>query len=317
MKFQINRELFVEGLNKVAKVVSSKDVMPVLTGILVEVKEDEIMLTGTNVTETISHCIPVDGESVVVIESGKTVFPRQVVDIVKKLKKQVSFHFDGQGHTTIQSGKSTFQLNCLDAEEYPQIPKVDMKNPTIVFEGIQFRDYVKRTAFAASENEARPILQGVLYDIIADEKLNLVCTDSHRLARIKHTVSNSVDARIVVPAKALDNAIKIFDLSREVHTFVNDSQLVFFRNGQKIYSTRLFEGNYPDTSRLIPGDYSSTMTINRKEFINALELIGGIANSAENTTRGIAKLHVNGVASLSSYQAQTGKGEVQIPYESL
>ncbi|MDC3424280.1 DNA polymerase III subunit beta [Aquibacillus sp. 3ASR75-11] len=315
MKFDVKKAVLVEGLTKVSKVIAAKSTLPILQGILMEVTEQEIKLTGSDTNETISHCIPVDGENVKVYETGKTVLQKQVVDIVKKSRKEITFTLDGFT-TTIRSGKGEFDLNGLDPEEYPKFPKVDLEKPTLVFNGNQFKDFIKKTAFAASDKDTRPVLKGVFCDIQGD-CIKLVATDSHRLSRVTHKTSNSADIQLVVPAKSLENAIKLFDLDYEVEVFADNGQLLAFRNGPTIYLTRLIEGNYPETSRLIPSDFKANMRINRKEFLSGLEQIYDIANASDGNTKGTAKLHVNGEACLSSHQAQTGKGRIDIPYESL
>ncbi|MFC0273753.1 DNA polymerase III subunit beta [Metabacillus herbersteinensis] len=314
MKFEIKREVLSEVLNNVSKLISSKSSIPILQGILLEVDEDELRLTASNNSETIQHSIPVDGDSVEVFKTGKVVLPKQIVELVKKAKKKVEFNLEGFT-TKIKSGKSVFELNCLDAEEFPKLPEVNTTEPNLRLRGTQFSDLIKKTRYAASTSETRPILQGVLFEIQKD-CIHLVCTDSHRLGQIKQTCENSSELRIVIPSKALDDVLKTFDLSKDVELFAKD-QMILLRNGQTIYFSRLLEGNYPDTSRLIPNDFKSEVQVDRKEFLNSLERIKTLADAADNGKGGVIKMHVNGVLTISTHQAQTGKGRDEVQYSSL
>ncbi|MDO6657392.1 DNA polymerase III subunit beta [Anaerobacillus sp. 1_MG-2023] len=314
MKFEINRDLIVEGLNKVCKVVSAKASLPILQGVLFEVDVDEIRLTGSDADETIVHSIPVDGQSVSVIDTGKTVIPRQLLDILKRSRKQITFSLDGF-QTTITSGKSEFELNCLDPEEYPKFPEMDEEQPHLVLSGERFSSFVKKTAFATSKVETRPVLTGVSINIKSD-CIELVSTDSHRLGKLSYQRDSKEEFNIVVPAKALENCIKIFDSKLDVE-LIADEQMILLKNGETKFLSRLLDGNYPDTSRLIPDGYKADMRIARKEFLDSIEHVKEIANVADNGKGGVVKLHVNGVAALSSHQAQTGKGRVETVYNQL
>ncbi|QAS54788.1 DNA polymerase III subunit beta [Halobacillus litoralis] len=315
MKFNITQSAFVEGLMKVNKVISSRSSLPILQGVYVKATEDEIVLTGSDANETIIHSIPVTGEDVVVEETGDTVFPKQVIDIVKKSRKHLSIDLDGTV-TKIKSGKSEIELNCLDPEEYPSFVKVDEKEPDLVLDAAQFKTLVSKTSFAAAKTDVRPVLQGVYYNVTED-CMNLTCTDSHRLAVVKQKVESKQAIQMIIPASSLDNALKIFGMNGEIEIFSHSDNALVLKDGPTLYQTRLLDGNYPETSRLIPDSFTSVMKINRKEFLEGLELIKEVANSNTSNENGVAKIHVNGVASLSSTKAETGKGKIDIPYDSL
>ncbi|MGN7300731.1 DNA polymerase III subunit beta [Ferdinandcohnia sp. SAFN-114] len=268
MKFEINRDILSEGLAKVSQVLATSTPLPILQGILLEVEQDSISLTTSDNTQSIQHTIPVDGDAVKVFESGKTVLPKTAVKLVKKSKKVLTFTLDNF-LTTITSGKSVFELNCLDPEEYPKLPQIDDSKANLTLNGKQFADFVKKTAFAASTSETRPILQGVLVDIQKD-CITLSSTDSHRLGKVTCKWSNQEEIRIVVPAKFLDKAAtKIFEPDSDVELFAHE-QMILLRNDQTVYYTRLLDGNYPDTSRLLPTEFISVMNIDRKEFLDVI-----------------------------------------------
>ncbi|NRD81044.1 DNA polymerase III subunit beta [Bacillus sp. BRMEA1] len=316
MKFEIKRDVLVDGLTKVGKVVKSKASLPILQVFLLEVTDKEIIITGSDNTETIKYAITVDGEDVKVIESGNIVIPYQIEAIVKKSNNCIQFSLEDGNKTTIKSGKSEFEMICLDAEDFPRLPQFDYVNPSLVLAGEQFKDLIKKTYFAASTAETRPILQGVCIELVPGY-VHLVSTDSHRLARVRHQAQAEEEMTVVVPAKSLDNMSKVFDLDQQVEVFVQNEQTILCKNGQTYYMSRLLNGNYPDTNRLIPTDSSEIVTINRKQLVDGLELIKEVATSGEGNKSGVVQFHVNGVASLSSQQSQKGKGKIDIPYESF
>lgn len=306
MKLTVKRDLLVDCLTKVGKVVSAKPSTPILGGFLISVTKDELRITGSNSTETIIHSIPVDGESLRVEESGKCVLPKAVEGIFKKCNKELTLEFDGLSGV-VTSGKRQTELVSLDAEEYPKI-QVDTEVPTLSVNGEQFKDIVRKTAFAASTSDIRPILQGVCFHV-KDEDCIWTCTDSHRLAKIVHVLPEPCkeEKKIVVPAKALDSASKVFDLSKDIEVFPNGQNNIALKNGETLFFSRLFDGNYPQTDRLIPTDgFRTVVTLNREELINGLEYI-------KEVTEGIVRLETNGmVLTLSSNGQSHVKGSDEL-----
>lgn len=315
MHFKINNQTLAEALKKVEKVVNVKHAIPILHGIYMEATEHELILIGSDSTESFRYHVPADGENLEVIVPGKTVLPKQVSEISKKMKKGIELKLSGF-KLSLKSGKTEFDLNTFDPEEYPKLPVFDIDKPTITLKGTDFNEFIKKTAFAASDSETRPILTGVCFDLNGDG-LNLVSTDSHRLGLVKAKAANDSSIKLVIPAKSLDKLAKTFDLQNDLHFYCESDNQLIFRSGALIFYCRLLEGNYPDTSRLIPSEFKSEMKVNRKEFLNAMDLVKELANSADNGKGGVVKLHVNGAATISSHTAQAGKGTVVVDYETL
>lgn len=315
MQLKINPTVLSEAIKKVEKVVKPKHSTPILQGIYLEATKEELIFVGSDANETLRFLVPVDGEGVDVIQPGKTVLSKQITDVVKKLKKEITMILNGQ-ILAITSARSKFDMNTFDPEEYPKLPSYDIDNPTFSLKGTDFNAIAKKTMFAASESESRPILTGVCLDMSKD-CMNFVSTDSHRLGTVKTPSPSDNELKVVIPAKSLDNLIKTFELTKDVHVYCESENQMIFRNGPLVFYCRLLEGNYPDTSRLIPSEFKSEMKINRKIFLEELEILRGLAVSAENGKSGIVKLHVNGAATISSHTAQTGKGQSIVDYESI
>ncbi|KZE68051.1 DNA polymerase III [Fictibacillus phosphorivorans] len=317
MHFKINSQVLADSLKKIEKVVNPKHTIPILQGISMEVTQEEIILIGSDSTESFRYHIPVDGESVEVFECGKAVLPKQVCEIAKKLKTQLELKLENFNLSIKYGKKSEFTLNTFDYEEYPKLPKFNIDKPSLTFKGADFGVLIKRTAYAASDSETRPILTGVNMSLESD-CMTLVATDSHRLGQIKSTkITTEEPMSLVIPAKALDKLAKTFDLQEDISVYCESNNQVVFRSGQLFFYTRVLEGNYPDTTRLMPNSFKSEMKIGRKELLDSLDRISGLASGADNGKGGVVKLFVNGAATISTHQSQIGKGQEVVEYEEL
>lgn len=315
MHLKIDSQLLAESLKKVEKVVNPKHNIPILQGILMEVTEKEIILIGSDSTESFRYHIPVDGEKVDVMIPGRTVLPKQITDITKKIKKDSELILKDFNLTIKYGKKSEFNLITFDPEEYPRLPQFDIESPTLSIKGADFSAFVKKTAFAAAESETRPILTRVNLSIDKD-CIQLVCTDSHRLGQVKAKITGTNSMKLVIPAKSLERMVKTFDLQEDVSIYCESENQVVFKNGSLFFYSRLLEGNYPDTSRLIPIDFKAEMKINRKELLDSLDRISGLASGIEGGA-GVVNLHVNGSATITTSQSQIGKGIEVVEYEEL
>lgn len=159
--------------------------------------------------------------------------------------------------TKIKSGKSEFNLNGLDSAEYPLLPQIEehhvFKIPTDLL-----KHMIRQTVFAVSTSETRPILTGVNWKVYNSE-LTCIATDSHRLALRKakiegHNIADEFQANVVIPGKSLNELSKILDESEEMVDIVITEYQVLFRTKHLLFFSRLLEGNYPDTTRLIPAE---------------------------------------------------------------
>lgn len=315
MQFKIKHNVLSEALKRVEKVVKPKHPVPILQGIYMELTEQELILIGSDNTESFRYHVPVDGENIEVVQPGKAVLAKHITDVVKKFKKDITLKLEGF-NLQITSGRSEFNLTTFDPEEYPKLPEFTIEQSTFHVKGTEFNSFVRKTAFAASDSETRPILTGVCLHV-KEDCMSFISTDSHRLGMVRVQSSLNKELKLVIAAKALDNMIKTFDLQEDVHFYCDSENQLILRNGPLVFYCRLLEGNYPDTSRLIPHDFKAEMKINRKAFLDEIELLRGMANSADNGNGGTIKLHVNGAATMSTYTAQTGKGQSVVDYESV
>ncbi|MBG9454335.1 DNA polymerase III subunit beta [Lysinibacillus sphaericus] len=321
MKFDILRDRLLEGLNDVMKAVSSKTTIPILTGIKIDVTTEGIRLTGSDADITIQTFIPVeeDGQQIIhITETGSIVVQaRMFNEIVRKLPtNEVEIQVTAGFQTHIRSGKSEFHLIGSDATEYPLLPELT-EDQKFTIPADLLKSIIRETVFAVATSESRPVLTGVNWQI-KNEALICVATDSHRLARRKVQLENlpEVEHSVVIPGKSLNELNKVLEDSTNLVQIVITSQQVLFKTGEVLFFSRLLEGNYPDTTRLIPEEYQTNLTINGKSLLQAIDRASLVARGDRNN---VVRFEIfdNQSVEVSSNSPEIGKVQEEIPVESL
>lgn len=320
MKFIIQKDHLVQSVQDVMKAITSRTTIPILTGIKIVASEEGVTLTGSDSDISIESFIPKeenDQEIVEIQQTGSIVLQAKFFsEIVKKLPtNQVEIVVDNL-QTTIRSGKSEFNLNGLDSEEYPHLPQIceqnSIKVPTDLLKNI-----IKQTVFAVSTSETRPVLTGVNWKI---ENNDLICiaTDSHRLALRKAKIEAAAEQsfNIVIPGKSLNELNRILDDHDEpVEIFVTENQILF-KTKHILFFSRLLEGNYPDTNRLIPTESKTDIVVNSKEFLQSIDRASLLAREGRNNVVKFSTMGEN-VIEISSFTPEIGKVMEELVSESI
>jgi DNA polymerase III subunit beta len=321
MKFVIQRDYLVRSVQDVMKAISSRTTIPILTGIKITATEQGVTLTGSDSDISIESFIPVEEEEKIIVEileRGSIVLPaRFFSEIVKKLPKEtVEIEVQNQFLTIIRSGKAEFNLNGLDAEEYPRLPQIEEENvfkiPTDLLKTL-----IRQTVFAVSTSETRPILTGVNWKVENNE-LICIATDSHRLALRKAKIETESEAsyNVVIPGKSLNELSKILDDTTELVDIVITENQILFKTKHLLFFSRLLEGNYPETSRLIPVDSQTDVIVNAKEFFQAIDRASLLAREGRNNVVKLTTLQ-DGIIEISSNSPEIGKVVEEIQSESV
>ncbi len=321
MKFEIMRDSLLEGLNDVMKAVSSKTTIPILTGLKLEVTDKGLFIIGSDSDITIQTFIPMEknGEQVIrVVEAGTIVLQAKMFnEIVRKLPTndvviEVTNHFQ----TNIRSGKTEFNLIGLDASEYPLLPQLEEDRQFFIPSDL-LKSIIKETVFAVSTSESRPVLTGVNW-VVKDGELNCVATDSHRLAKRKTTLKDlpAEDYSVVIPGKSLNELYKILEETSSEVAIVMTQQQILFKTENVLFYSRLLEGNYPDTSRLIPNEYKTTIIVNGKSLLQAIDRASLLAREERNNVVRFSTID-QGYVEVSSNSPEIGKVEEQIQAETI
>ncbi|MDQ0163730.1 DNA polymerase III subunit beta [Bacillus alveayuensis] len=311
MKFVIQKDKLVQSVQDVMKAVSSRTTIPILTGIKIVATEEGITLTGSDSDISIESFIPVeeDGKQYAeIFQTGSIVLQaRFFSEIVKKLPKdQVEIEVNNYSLTVIRSGSAEFNLNGLDAEEYPRLPEIEEQNVFKISTDL-LKAMIRQTVFAVSTSETRPILTGVNWRLENGE-LTSIATDSHRLALRKAKVETDTNDsyNVVIPGKSLNELSKILDDNDELVEIVITENQILFKTKNLLFFSRLLDGNYPDTSRLIPTESKTDLIVNTKEFLQAIDRASLLAREGRNNVVKFAIVGENSVE-ISSNSPEIGK----------
>jgi DNA polymerase III subunit beta len=321
MKFIIQKNYLVQSVQDVMKAVSSRTTIPILTGIKIVATEEGVTLTGSDSDISIESFIPTEeaGDEIVEIkETGSIVLQaRFFSEIVKKLPEDtVEIEVQNNFLTIIRSGKSEFNLNGLDAEEYPRLPQIEEEN-VFRIPGDLLKNMIRQTVFAVSTSETRPILTGVNWRLEHNE-LTCIATDSHRLAMRKATIEteNRGSYNVVIPGKSLNELSKILDDSNDLVEIVITEHQVLFKTKHLLFFSRLLEGNYPDTTRLIPTDSKTDVVVTTKDFLQAIDRASLLAKEGRNNVVKLSTL-TGGIIEISSNTPEIGKVVEEVQSHSI
>lgn len=324
MKFTVQKDHLVKAVQDVMRAVSSRTTIPILTGIKLVVTNEGLTFTGSDSDISIESYLPTvldDQQLVDVKRTGSIVLnARYFSDIVKKLPSDfVELESDNNYVTTIKAGKTEFNLNGFDSEEYPLLPQIE-EHETISISADLLKFMIRQTVFAVSTSETRPILTGVNWKI-ENGDLTCIATDSHRLALRQAKIDDSsitseFKASVVIPGKSLNELSKILDDNNEKVEVVLTEHQALFKTKHLLFFTRLLEGNYPDTSKLIPSESKTELTVMTKEFLQAIDRASLLAREGRNNVVHLETVG-NSVVNVSSYSPEIGKVVDEIVCEDI
>lgn len=277
MKLMILKNELNEAIQQVAKASSSRPAIPILGGIKIDVTHQGVTLTASDTDISIQSFIPVElGDKVAarIDKPGSVVLPAKFfVEIIKKLPaNEVEIEVQQQFQTMIRSGSTDIQMVGLDPEEFPVLPSIEM-HEAFTMSGDLLKMMIRQTTIAASTNEQTPVLTGVLWNL-HDGQFKFVATDRHRLASRVAQVDTSSEhrfANIVVAARTLGELSRLIpDQNAKVEIVVTDNQILF-KVGRVLFYSRLLDGTYPDTTKIIPQAYKTELVLDTKTLIEAID----------------------------------------------
>ena len=276
MKFVCYKDNIIKALNSVVKGVASKTTMPILEGILIQTNEDEIKLTTYDLEIGIEYTMKCD-----IVENGSTVVNATMfTEIIRKLpNSEINISVNENNLLIIECEGSLYKLATMNPDEFPELPKIEIENSIIVEQGT-LKNMIKKTIFAVSTDENRPIFSGCLFEI-KNNKLNIVAIDGFRLALRNINLPVPVnDFKAVIPAKTLNEVIKILSDSFEtVKIGVAKNQALFEMENCKLV-TRILDGEFLNYNSVIPTSWQTRVWVNKKDLQNSFERISLISSSS-------------------------------------
>ncbi|CAH1224491.1 Beta sliding clamp [Paenibacillus plantiphilus] len=277
MKLTIRKDELNDAIQQVSKASSSRPAIPILGGIKFDVTHQGVTLTASDTDISIQSFIPVEnGEFVIakIEKPGSVVLPSKFfVEIVKKLPSaEIEIEVKENHQTSIRSGSTDIQMVGLDPEEFPVLPTIE-ETEILSVPCDLLRSMIRQTIFAASTSEQTPILTGALWSL-EDGLLKFVATDRHRLASRTAAVGSPPEYRfsnVVISSKTLNELSKLVpDESKLIDIIVADNQVLFKIDNVLFYS-RILDGTYPDTSKIIPQQFKTELVLHTKTLTDAID----------------------------------------------
>ena len=314
MKLIIERNQLMNSIQHVMKAISSRPTIAILSGIKLEAQQNFVKLTGSDSDITIESTIPREEDGMINIhdvQPGTVILQAKFVsEIVRKLPgDQVEIESDDELNVTIRSAAAEFKLNGQDAEEYPQ-PAILTTDNQFEIQADVLKNLIRQTNFAVSTQETRPILTGVHF-ILEDGVFELVATDSHRLASRKINLNSDAESvsfrNIVVPGKSLSELNKILDDHQEkVFVSVSDNQILFKTANVNFH---------PETSRLIPEQSKTTVSIKSRELMQTIDRASLLAQDNRNNIVKLATMPNQ--LQITSHSPEIGTAEEKVDTMSI
>ena len=280
MKFIVTKNIILKSLSHLQSIVEKKNTLPILSNILIEAKDNNLILSSTDMDISITDKVNCN-----VLEKGSTTINAHTIyDIIRKLPENSEIEVisnDGK-LLNLRSGNSRFSLGCLPKEDFPIIEVEDIGNK-INIDSQSLLKLLDKTKFAISNEETRYFLNGLYFSIIKKNESNfitIVGTDGHRLAKMDY-INNDLKEDIpgvIIPKKTINELSKLLsDYLGDIEININTNKILFFIDNSVLIS-KLIDGNFPDYKRVIPNDNLNILHVNRSDFSSAVDRVSTIAN---------------------------------------
>ena len=318
INFEIDKREFIKGLGLMQSVAGRKTTLPILSHILLEWEENSLYLTGTDLETGIREELTAK-----IHQKGKaSVSAKKLYEIVRELPEEtIQIQKKDNQWITLQCGKSLFNLAGLDPEEFPSLPNYEEENFSMVSTQL-IREMIEKTAFAASNEESRYHLNGVLFAQSKQggkEILRMVATDGHRLSLIdreNQKIRGIEEKGIIIPKKGVLEIKKIIgdrDGEGEMGIYFNSTH-GFFKLGRSLTVIRLIDGEFPEYEQVVPKGNDKKLVMVKEKIVSSLKRVSTMANERMEGVK--FSLKKNSVE-MSSYHQDFGdaKEEVEVVYE--
>lgn len=279
MKFTCKQQDLLKALNIVSKAISNRTTIPILKGFLMEASSGgTLKLTASDMDLSIEKSIPITVEE----EGSIVVSAKLFMDIVRKLPNgEIEFE-TRNSQVAIKCLTSEFNIVGQGSDEFPSIGSSEDKSG-IVLDKELLKDMIKRTAFAASIEEAKGIIVGVLIEMNESE-MSMVALDGFRMAVTREKVENKESIRLIIAARILNEINKIFneeDEAKEVEIIMDEKKAIFLLEETRIV-LRIMEGEFIKYKDILPKEHQCRLKINRGEMIDCLERASLLAKEGRN-----------------------------------
>jgi DNA polymerase-3 subunit beta len=306
MNFQINKDILLNNLIVAQKALSNKTPNPALQGIKLDVLEDHLVITTSN--SDIAIKLTIKDPSLVIKEQGSVLIPgKYFVEIIRKLDGlKVSLSSVVDNMIRIEADRSDITLNMMDIDDYPEL-EFSEKVKSIKINTRTLKTIIRQTAFATSSIENRPILTGVNFKIDGN-KLIAIATDSYRLSQKQIELSEVYEPlNIIIPGRSLDELLKVLENNNEMVELHFDQSKILFKYRSLLFQSRLLEGNYPETSKLVPTEFPIVIKFNKENLSTAIERASLLSSRDGNNAIVKLNLRQDNIVEITSNSPEIGK----------
>jgi DNA polymerase-3 subunit beta len=305
------KDNLLKGFQAVSKAVASRAILPILSNVLFEAKDSKLFLKATDLEIGVEAVI----DSEILVEGNITLPALALQNILPKLPDydiEIKTNEDNS-ETILKCFRSEFDLKSMPADDFPTLPKIDEQNSFFINSEL-LSTAIKKTIFSASTDTSKNILNGVRM-IINSSNLEMAATDGYRLAVKKMFIESTGNQNLsaTLPSKALNELVRLISSSKEDTIIISQlaNQLVFKVN-DKVLSTRIIEGQYPDYNRIVPNNLDKHIVFDRIELLSAVDRMSSISSDKIN----IVKMQIsNNSLNISSSSIELGKSSEQLEIE--
>lgn len=274
MKYIVSKDVLLKGIQATQNAISTKTSLPILSNILMEAQNNEVVFIATDLDMGIISTIPVKPQ----ITGSVTVPAKKFLDIVKELPdSEITVSVKKNNLVHIECQNCSFKIMGLPKDEFPQLPEFKDKD-SIAIQQSKLKTLLSRTNFAMSRDETRYVLNGVLV-IIKQSYIRLVATDGRRLAIAEYKIQlpKTQERKVIIPAKTVNELNKVLQEDGDVKIFFGDNQISFDVGQTKVIS-RLIEGEFPNYEQVIPKEAKDKLKITKGSLISALKRVALFTN---------------------------------------
>lgn len=309
LKLTCNQKDLVKAIGESQKAVSNKSTVEVLKNFYLKAFNGALEVIGYDLEIAISSVFETN-----IVEEGEVLInARLFSDIIKKLpQSEISLTVDGS-MLSIECENSKFNLKCDSTEEFPKLPKTDDYS-LIELNQDEFKRMVQETAFATSQDSTKPVLMGALVEV-KEEELNFVAVDGYRLSISNNNMTTGIneECKLIIPAKALNDVKSLLGSGDETFEFGFNDRHAMFKSGNTTVISRLIDGQFIDYVKLLPTSYNTVATLNRREFLSAIERASLLSSEQNNLVKFL--IRDKNISILSNTEFGDAHEEVSISLE--
>ncbi len=304
MEFKIDQGELNRKLSLVQGIVECRNTMPILSHVLIKIDSGGSAIVASDLSITVSEPI-----ETAVVEAGSACVPgRKLYEIVKELAGEIFFSLS-KNVVKIQSGGAIYKLACLDPKEFPAWPAADGEKKLIVSKKT-LGDIIRRTSYAAGDNDARYVLNGLLFHVKGAD-LSVVATDGHRLALVSETIRDGLEeVKVIIAARALRELRKFLSGDGDVEITLGKNHTFFSADGIR-FAARNVEGAFPAYEAVIPKDNDRKLVVDREDFYRGIRRV----SLMNRQTHAIKVEFGEKTMALSASQSDTGEASDTIGCE--